>query len=54
MAGGSIELAGLSKHFGDSATVDNIGLSLRLGDLPVGRDASGEHAFGGGLPGRRV
>jgi ABC-type uncharacterized transport system ATPase subunit len=28
MAGGTIELAGLSKHFGDSAAVDNIDLSV--------------------------
>ena len=33
MAGGSIELAGLSKHFGDSAAVDNIDLSVASGEF---------------------
>ena len=33
MAGGSIELAGLSKHFGDSAAVDNIDLSVAAGEF---------------------
>jgi spermidine/putrescine transport system ATP-binding protein len=33
MAGGSIELAGLSKLFGDSAAVDNIDLSVASGEF---------------------
>jgi spermidine/putrescine transport system ATP-binding protein len=33
MAGGSIELAGLSKHFGDSVAVDNIDLSVASGEF---------------------
>jgi spermidine/putrescine transport system ATP-binding protein len=33
MAGGSIELAGLSKHFGDSAAVDNIDLTVASGEF---------------------
>ena len=33
MAGGTIELVGLSKHFGDSAAVDNIDLSVASGEF---------------------
>jgi hypothetical protein len=41
MAGGSIELAGLSKHFGNSAAVDNIdALRVLAGTLvPVAASA---------------
>ena len=33
MAGGSIQLAGLSKLFGDSAAVDNIDLTVASGEF---------------------